>query len=189
MKKAQNITGDWTERRVQGHLDNLGLKTMKPTRDIGVDLEVWHADRPDKKLFLQVKGRGKVQKNGRHRWFQIRTTPKQRDDAVKAGLPVSEAWRKKVGLCQFFVLVSEKHDECWVFPASVIAEVVRLNRAKYGKRADNVAGKQTELDLDIEHDGKALTELFAFYRNNFAIVCEALSAEGATAPSSGPRSG
>ena len=174
---AQNNTGEWTEQRVQTHLEALGLEARKPAYDVGVDLEVWHRDRPEKRLRVQVKGRGKKQENEQYRWFQIRTTPKQRADTVKAGLPASEAWQKKVELCQFFVLVSEKYDECWVFPAAVIADVIRLNRPKYGKWADNVAGEKTELNLDIEHEGKALTEIFGVYRNNFALICAALGVD------------
>ncbi|MCW8137930.1 MAG: hypothetical protein KIT58_03405 [Planctomycetota bacterium] len=183
---TQNVTGDWTEQRVKTALEELGLAARKPRRDVGVDLEVWHPERPSVVLNVQVKGRGKEQKNGRYRWFQIRTTAKQREAAVAAGLPVSEAWRKKVDLCRFFVLVSQKYEECWVFPAPVIADVIRLNRPKHGKRADNIEGKQAEMDLDIEHEGRPLTEVFAAYRNNFALIRDALETESAKVVGMGP---
>lgn len=122
--KQQNVTGHSTEQKVRRHLKAIGLEAAKPKRDIGVDLEVWYPGNLGKKVYVQIKGRGKTQKNGRFRWFQIRTTAKQRDDAVKSKLPVHEAWQKKVNLCDFFVLVSEKHKEYWVFPSAIIHEIV-----------------------------------------------------------------
>ena len=160
---------------MQNCLRSIGLETEKPKRDIGVDLEVWNPINPVRRVYVQIKGRGKAQKNGRFRWFQIRTTKKQRDDAVKAGLSVSEAWQKKVDLCHFFVLVSEKHEEYWVFPAAIIHEIVNFNKSKYGKREDNISGKQAEIDLDIEHGGKSLTEIYESYKNNFASISEKLN--------------
>jgi hypothetical protein len=173
--KPQNITGQSTEQKVWNRLRSIGLETYKPKRDTGVDLEVWHPANPERRVFVQIKGRGKTQKNGRYRWFQIRTTKKQRDDAVNVGLMLSEAWKKKVDLCQFFVLVSEKHEEYWVFPAAIIHKIVNLNKSKYGKREDNISGKQTEIDLDIVYGGKSLTEIYESYKNNFALISEKLN--------------
>ena len=172
--KTQNMTGQSTEQKVQICLESIGLKAEKPKPDKGVDLKVWDPANPERRVYVQIKGRGKTQKNGRYRWFQMRTTKKQRDDAVKDGLPVSEAWRKKVGLCDFFVLVSEKHQEHWVFPAALIHKIVDLNKSKYGKREDNISGKQTEMDLDVEYEGKSLTEIYKSYNNNFALISEKL---------------
>lgn len=172
--KTQNITGQSTEQKVQNRLKSVGLETKKPKQDIGVDLEVWRPGH-SKRVKIQIKGRGKTQKNRRYRWFQIRTTKKQREDTQKAGLPVSEAWKKKVDLCDFFVLVSEKHEEQWVFPAAVIHEIVNINKSKYGNREDNMSGKQSEIDLDIEHAGKLLTEIYKSYKNNFASIGEELN--------------
>lgn len=170
----QNVTGEWSEQAVRERLRALGLEAERPARDVGVDLEVWHPSNPAKRLNLQVKGRGVQQTNDRNRWFQIRTTPKQREDTVKAGLPVSEAWRKKVDLCEFFVLASRKHEEFWVFPAEVVREVIQHNRARYGQRPDNVRGEQAEMDLDIEHEGRPLTEIYAAYRNSFSRIVDHL---------------
>lgn len=173
--KPQNITGQSAEQKVRNRLRSIGLETDKPKRDIGVDLEVWHPMNLERRAYVQIKGRGKTQKNGRYRWFQTRTTKKQRDDAVKAGLSVSEAWQKKVDLCHFFALVSEKHEEYWIFPAAIIHEIVNFNKSKYGNREDNISGKQAEMDLDIEYGGKSLTEIYESYKNNFAPMCEMLN--------------
>jgi hypothetical protein len=173
--KTQGITGKLTEQKVQHRLEWIGLKTKKIIPDKGVDLKVWDPARPDKCVCVQIKGRGKTQNNGRYRWFQIRTTKKQRDEAVNAGLSVSEAWRKKVDLCQFFVLVSERYEEHWVFPAAIIYEIVNINKSKYGNRDDNISGKQAELDLDIEYGGKLLTEIYESYKDNFSLIKEELN--------------
>ena len=173
--KTQDITGQSTEQKVRNCLRLNGLETEKPKPDKGVDLRVWHPANPDRKLDVQIKGRGKTQKNGRYRWFQIRTTRKQRDDAVKAGLLLSESWQKKVDLCDFFVLVSEKHEEYWVFPTAIIHEIINFNKSKYGKREDNISGKQAEMDLDIEYDGKPLIQIYDSYKNNFALISEKLN--------------
>jgi hypothetical protein len=168
--KQQGITGQSTEQKVRGHLKSIGLEAEKPKRDIGVDLEVWYPGNFDKKVFVQVKGRGKLQKNGRYRWFQIRTTEKQRNDAVKSRLPVCDAWQLKVNLCDFFVLVSEKHEEYWVFPSAIIHEIVNLNKSRYSSRKDNISGEHAEMDLDIESRGRPLTEIYELHRNNFTLI-------------------
>jgi len=172
--KIQNITGKSTEQKVRDCFKSTGLEAEKPRRDLGVDLEVWLPSNPEKKVFIQIKGRGIIQKNKRYRWFQIRTTQKQRDESVKAGLSISDAWKKKVDLCHFFVLVSEKHEELWVFPSGIIHEIININKRKYGNREDNISGKQAEMDLDIEYDGKKLTEIYGAYKNNFALIIEKL---------------
>jgi hypothetical protein len=46
----------------------------------------------------------------------------------------------------------------------------RLNRPKYGKRPDNERGEQAEMNLDIEHEGRPLTEVFEAHRNNFGLI-------------------
>lgn len=173
--KIQNITGQSTEQNVQDILREKGLEVEKPRRDIGVDLEVWLPAKPQKKIYIQIKGRGKTQKNNRYRWFQIRTTKKQRDDTVKAGLAVSEAWQKKVDLCDFFVLVSEGKKENWVFPSAIIREIVNINKSRYGKRKDNISGKQAEMDLDMERDGQPLTKIYESFKGNFALIKEKLN--------------
>jgi hypothetical protein len=171
----QSITGDWSERETMSRIKAIGLEAEKPRRDVGVDLEVRHPARPAKRLCIQVKARGTQKTNTKYRWFQIRTTKNQRDATVAAGLPVNESWRKKVALCQFFVLASKKHDEFWVVPSETVCEMVLANRVKHGKRPDNVNGEHAELDLDIDHNGKPLTELYTSYKNNFSLIAEALN--------------
>lgn len=78
----------WVEEKIA----TLGLNVKKPVPDRGVDFIVTSADAPEKALRIQVKGRGKIQKNKRYRWFQIRTTRKQRDETLKAGMPLKESW-------------------------------------------------------------------------------------------------
>jgi hypothetical protein len=170
---TQHKTGTLTERLVSEQLVFSGLIAIKPIPDKGIDFMVHHPDHEDKKVLIQVKGRGATQKNKRYRWFQIRTTPKQRKETVEAGLPVSEAWRKKVKLCDFFILVSERYSECWVFPKDIICEIASINRKKYGGRKDNQDGIQTELDLDIEDNGVKLTKTYSDYLNNFDLVKQA----------------
>lgn len=172
--KAQNLTGLSTEQKVRDSLKSIGLETQKPKRDIGVDLEVWHPANPEKKVFIQIKGRGKLQKNKRYRWFQIRTTKRQRNDSINSGISVSETWQNKVNLCHFFILVSEKYEEQWIFPSAVVHEIVNYNRIKYGNRKDNISGEQAEMDLDIEYDGRKLTEIYRSYKNNFVLISEKL---------------
>ena len=148
----------------------LGLGAVKPIPDIGVDLVVTSPEKPGKELKIQIKGRGKIQNNKRYRWFQIRTTPKQREEATKAGFPVNEAWRKKVALVDLFIFVSEKHSEFWIFESNDIEDLIQINSLKYGNRKDNKAGHQAEIDLDIEHDGKPLTEIYSKNLNNWDII-------------------
>jgi hypothetical protein len=174
--KTQGITGKSTEQKVQACLKLIGLESEKPKPDKGIDLIVWDSANHEKKPFIkiQIKGRGSIQQNGRHRWFQIRTTKKQRDDTEEAGLPVSETWQKKVDLCDFFVLVSEKHEEYWVFPVSIIYEIIEHTKDKYKNREDNISGKQVEINLDLDYQGRLLTDIYASYKNNFALIRERL---------------
>jgi len=164
--KIQQKTGQSTENKVKEILEASGLVVKKPSPDIGIDLEVSCKGAPEKKVLVQIKGRGCSQRNRRYRWFQIRTTPKQREDALKSGWPISEAWRKKVKLCDYFIFVAEKYNEYWVFPQDIVLEIIQINKGKYGNRADNKNGRQAEMDLNIQHNGKALTELYAEYKNN-----------------------
>ena len=154
MKKRQQKTGESTEHNVKGLLEACGLVAIKPIPDTGIDLEVFCKTSPEKILRIQIKGRGCNQKNKRYRWFQIRTTEKQRQDAIKTGLDISEAWKKKVELCDYFIFVSEKYNEYWVFPKDIVHQIIQINKNKYGNRADNKNGKQAEIDLDIQHNGK-----------------------------------
>ena len=168
--KIQQKTGQSTEYKVKKLLEFHGLTAKKPIPDNGVDLEVSCISAPEKIIRVQIKGRGCNQKNGRYRWFQIRTTPKQREGAVKSGLSISEAWKKKVELCDYFIFVAEKYDECWVFPKDIVFQIIQLNQCKYGNRADNRCGKQAEMDLDIQHNDKMLTEIYAEYKNIIDII-------------------
>ena len=170
--ETQNTTGQLTEDAVKRCLEKIGLRAEKPIPDIGVDLNVYNSKNPDKKTKVQIKGRGEIQKNKRYRWFQIRTTEKQRELAVKSGLLVSESWKKKVDLCDFFVLVSLKYNEHWVFPKIIIHELININKIKYGNRADNKSGQQAEIDLDINFEGLPLTEKYASYLNNYQLIVD-----------------
>jgi hypothetical protein len=170
MIKQQQKTGQSTEYKVKELLEAQGLIVKKPIPDKGIDFEVSCKDKPEKIIRVQIKGRGCIQKNRKYRWFQIRTTSKQRDDARKAGLDKSEAWRKKVDLCDFFIFVSEKENECWVFPKDIVIQIIQINKSVYGNREDNKNGIQAEMDLDIQHDGKALNEPYAEYKNNTDII-------------------
>jgi len=168
--KIQQKTGQSTENKVKKLLEDSGFVVNKPIPDNGIDLEVSCKGAPKKKVLVQIKGRGWNQKNKRYRWFQIRTTPKQREDALKSGLSISEAWKKKVELCDYFIFVAEKYDECWVFPKDIVFQIIQINKCKYGNRTDNKCGKQAEMDLDIQHNGKSLTEIYAEYKNNTDII-------------------
>ncbi len=172
--KTQNIAGQSTERKVRNCLRSIGLESEKPKRDIGVDLEIWHSSKPERSVNVQIKGRGRIQTNRKYRWFQIITTQQQKDDAKTDGLPVSEVWRKEVNLCDYLIFVSEKYNECWVFPKDVVCEIIEINRAKYGNGKDDEDGRQAEMDLDIEYNGLPLTEIYAEYLNNFQIIKGAL---------------
>jgi len=173
--KRQQKTGQSTENKVKELLEAQGLVVKKPIPDNGIDLEVSCRTSLEKKVLVQIKGRGCNQTNKRYRWFQVRTTSKQREDAIKSSKDISEAWRKKVELCDYFICVAEKYNECWVFPKNIALQIIEINKDKYGNRADNKAGKQAEMDLDIQHNGKALTEIYSEYMNNLDIIKNRLS--------------
>lgn len=175
-EKAQNTTGKLTEEKVKKSLDGIGLIAEKPRHDKGIDLIVSSSAIPGKGIKIQIKGRGDRPKNGR--WFQIRTSPNQRDEVIKSGLHVSEALIKKINLCDFFILVSLKHDEQWVFPKSIIHEIIKANKEKYGKRDDNQKGHQAEMNLDIaDSNGDLLRDKYSFYKNNFLLIEKELRVE------------
>ena len=166
----QNNTGDITESWVQDEITKIGLNVIKPIPDRGIDLLVTSTKQPLKALKIQVKGRGKMQTNKRYRWFQIRTTNKQREDALKDGLPVSEAWRKKVLQVDLFIFVSEKENEFWIFEPKDIEKLILINRSKYGNRKDNLDGLQFEIDLDLEDGGIPLTEIYKRNLNRWDLI-------------------
>lgn len=166
----QNKTGNITENWVKDEIQKLGFVAEKPIPDRGIDFIIKSDLNPGKSLKIQVKGRGKVQKNKRYRWFQIRTTKKQREDTEKEGIPVYDAWRKKAGLVDFFIFVSELYNEFWIFQSDDIEKLVLINRSKYGSRKDNKEGLQTEIDLDLEHNGIALTEIYKNNLNNWELI-------------------
>ena len=174
MSNTQNNTGKSTELSVKNKLELIGLNAIKPITDRGVDLAVFSSNKPSNKISLQVKGRGKIQSSKRYRWFQIRTTTKQRKESVNAGLEVSDSWKKKIDLCDFFVLVSERFNEYWVFPKEIVYEIIEINKIKYGNRQDNLDGRQAEMDLDIEVAGQVLTEKYLFYLDNYNLIKDSL---------------
>lgn len=138
----QNYTGLSTETQVAERLKAHGLIAIKPRHDVGIDIEARDPAYPGRIARIQVKGRGAEQSNGCYRWFQVRTTPAQRAQALAAGLPLAEAYRKKVALCDFFVLVALRFDECWVFPRHEIVEIAEFNALlpSRGGRKDNREG-------------------------------------------------
>lgn len=166
----QSKTGQTTEEIVAENLAALGLVALKPVPDKGIDFIVYHPENESRSVGVQVKGRGATQKNNRYRWFQIRTTKKQRDNTVSEGKPIFDAWKKKVDICDFFILVSKKYNECWVFPKEIIHEIVNANRRVYGNRKDNKEGYQAEMDLDIESEGIKLADKYSDYRNNYELI-------------------
>ncbi len=178
MLLQQHHTGRTTEQRVAEQLMNHGLVAIKPRHDVGIDIEAHDPASPSRIVRIQVKGRGAVQSNECYRWFQVRTTPAQRAQALADGLPVSEAYRKKVALCDFFVLVAQRFDEFWVFPRHEIIEIAEFNALLPGRggRKDNREGKQRELDLDIKVDGIPLVDHYAHRRNNFSPIVQFLAA-------------
>jgi hypothetical protein len=166
----QNKTGNLTENLVKVEINKLGLNVIKPVPDRGVDLIVSSNQKPLKTLKIQVKGRGKIQTNNRYRWFQIRSTKKQREETIEEGLEVSEAWRKKVSKVDIFIFVSEKENEFWIFEPKDIENLISINRSKYGKRKDNIKGLQAEIDLDIEDGGIQLTEIYKRNLNSWDLI-------------------
>lgn len=141
-------------------LHSLGLHTRKPVPDEGVDIEVWCPEWPEKKLKIQVKGRGAEQINKRYRWFQIRTTKKQRERALANDLEPLKFWEKKASLVDLFVFVSVRYEEFWVFNIQELEKIIEGNRRKPRLRKDNLRGEQAEADLDVQVDGVPLTETF-----------------------------
>lgn len=173
----QNKTGIITESWVKEKLSELGLVSHKPQPDRGVDFIVTSPENLKKSLKIQVKSRGRVQKNKRYRWFQIRTTKKQREKTLKEGLPLTEAWRKKAALVDIFIFVSELYHEFWIFEAKDIENLILINRlnTKCGNRKDNREGFQVEINLDVEHNGNPLTEIYIKNLNNWDLITSALS--------------
>ena len=168
----QGKTGDITEEWVEDKIRELGLNSYKPVPDRGVDFVITCPKKPSKKLKIQVKGRGKIQQNEKYRWFQIRTTKKQREKTVEEGFPLTEAWRKKAVLVDIFIFVSELYHEFWIFESKDIENLILANRlnTKHGNRKDNRDGRQAEIDLDVEHNGRPLTEIYIKNLNNWDLI-------------------
>jgi len=171
----QNKTGKLTEEWVKDKITSLGLIATEPVPDRGVDFLVTSVNDPEKNLKIQVKGRGKIQNNKRYRWFQIRTTQKQRDETLKEGLPLSESWRKKANLADIFIFVSEMFHEFWIFQRKDLDDLILLNTKKYGNRADNKNGNQAEIDLDLEINGMPLTEIYRDNLENWGLITSVFS--------------
>lgn len=166
----QNVTGIISENMVKQELIKLGFNVFKPLPDKGVDFIIKESNGSEKELRIQVKGRGPIQTNKRYRWFQIRTTKKIRDQTIELGLPVNEAWRKKVSLVDVYVFVSIRYGEFWIFESKEIENLIRIFRSRCGKRKDNLEGLQAEIDLDIKYENLPLTEIYSENLNNWDIV-------------------
>jgi hypothetical protein len=172
--QGQFGVGLTSEALVKRQLESLGLSVAKPFPDVGIDLEATLIGTASPKVTIQVKARGATQTNKKYRWFQIRASKALRERTVAAGRDVSTAWESKVRQCDFFVLVSLKHNEYWVLPQAQVLELGEANRLVHGKRPDNRSGKQAELDLDIEPHGEPLTRAYEPYLNAFQLVKEEL---------------
>jgi len=171
----QNKTGKLTEEWVKDKITSFGLIASEPVPDRGVDFIVTSVNDPEKNLKVQVKGRGKIQKNKRYRWFQIRTTQRQRDETLKEGLPLAESWRKKADLADIFILASEMFHEFWIFQRKDLDDLIFLNSKKHGNRADNKNGNQAEIDLDLEINGIPLTEKYRENLENWGLITSVFS--------------
>jgi hypothetical protein len=178
---GQTRTGQITEQRVREVFHRLGLKAEKPYPDRGVDLEVWSEKSPDRKIRIQIKGRN-PKNDPDLRWFQIRVTPKQLEEAQAVGLQADEVWKKKVKLADFFILDAVKVDEMFVLSQKQVFEVIRLNERKYKNRPDNIFNyerpfkqKQKEINMDIVVDGKTVRECFLKTIGNFDPIIELLA--------------
>jgi len=172
--KRQIKTGYKTEKMVKEKLESFGLIAVKPKHDTGVDLEVYRPENPEKIVKIQVKGRNIQRTSDWNRWFQVRVNKKQRKRAEEAGVPATDAYKEKIRKCEFFVLVSVKQDEMWVFSQKEIFELIESNKTVYGNRPDNVRGEQKEMNLDIEVDGILLTDRYHENLNNFKPILEDL---------------
>lgn len=172
--RTQQQTGNKTEGLVQSKLESLGFLVEPGPDKKSIDLIVSHPDRPTTKLNIQVKGRGKIQTNERYRWFQLRMTDNQRLDACEIGLSLEDAWRPKVDKCDFFILVSLKHNEMWVFHKDEVVELIEMNKTRYGNWTEWKKGIKVEMDLDIEVNGTPLTTVFKKNKNNFDKIESAL---------------
>jgi len=164
---SQNKTGTITENWVKEEILKLGFNIIKPIPDRGIDFIVTSPTIPNIELKIQVKGRGKIQSNKRYRWFQIRTTKKQREEAIYQGLPVNEAWRIKVSKVDIFILVSELYKEFWIFKSIDIDNLIQAYRLLGRNRKDNLDGHQSEIDLDILQNGIPLNEIYCKNLNNW----------------------
>lgn len=172
--KRQIKTGYSTEKMVREKLETLGFTVRKPKYDDGVDFEVYKVENPKKIVKVQVKGRNIQLSSDRNRWFQIRTSPSQRRKAELNGISAADAYKEKVSKCDFFILVSVKHDEMWVFSQQEILELIELNKSVHGNRPDNVRGEQKEMELDIVVNGISLTKVFELNLNNFNPIIDML---------------
>ena len=172
--KRQIKTGYNTEKIAKEKIESLGLVVRKPKYDDGVDLEAYDPENPVKIVKIQIKGRNIQSSSNWNRWFQLRTSSAQRQRAESRGIPAADAYKEKVLKCDFFILVSVKHNEMWVFPQKDVLELIELNKTVYGNRPDNVRGEQKEMNLDIIVDGTPLTELYLYNLNNFEPIIKML---------------
>lgn len=171
----QNNTGTITENWVKEEILKLGLNIIKPVPDKGIDFFVTSPNIPNIELKIQVKGRGKIQSNKRYRWFQIRSTKKQREEVISQGLPVNEAWRIKASKVDIFIFVSELYKEFWIFKSIDIENLIQAYRLLGRKRKDNLDGIQSEIDLDILNNGIPLNEVYCKNLNNWDLIVKHFS--------------
>jgi len=178
---GRQLTRQLTEFMVKDKLESYGLDVSKLDEDYGiVDLEVRNPGKSSKVVRLQVKGCN-PDKSENLRWFQLRVSKKEIEQARDNGIPEAEleeaTWHKKVLAVDFFMLVAVKVDEIWVMDQSETFELIRLNEKKYHSRPDNifvyekpVKYKQKEMNLDSGESAKRL----ASCKNNFSPLLQQL---------------
>lgn len=168
----QGETGKKTEEWVKDKILEFGLDIYKPVPDKGIDFVITSKNKRNTLLNVQVKGRGKVQKNKKYRWFQIRTPKKLPKEISDDNLLLCETWRKKVELVDFFILVCEMYREFWIFEPQDIEQIIHINNLKYGNRKGVKEGFRVEMDLDVKYKGLPLTELFQENLNNWKLITD-----------------
>jgi len=147
---SERTIGSISENLVKYHLEKLGLNAEKPKPDRGVDFSVWNKDK-EKSVKIQVKGRSIQKTSDWNRWFQVRRNS-------------TKTPQDKINQVDYFVLVSIKHSEIWLFTREEIRDIAEKLQWKYWTRKDNRNGLQRELNLDVPldaKDGKLVREIYS----------------------------
>jgi len=177
----QISTGNLTEQRVRQKLEALGLITIKPIPDRGIDLLVYHPSNPEKVAKIQVKGRNPKQITS-YRWFQVRVPKMEFEKAKREGIQADQTWRKKVKMVDFFILDAVAVNEMWVLDQDRVFELISLNQQQYGTRPDNIFvydhmmnSKQKEMNLEAQVIGPSIIKRMGHCKNNFKPILDFLN--------------